>query len=78
MTTDLDYNDFVESNLNGTIDMYGHSRSDDIELDYYKCLKTNDDHEYDWCKLVTKDWDELQISVSFHTILAVFIVPLDL
>ena len=47
ITMDLDYNDFVESNLNGTIDIYGHSRTDGIELDYYKCLKTNDDHEYD-------------------------------
>ena len=65
ITKDRKYRDFVEKNLNGSIDIYGHSRNDGIELDYYKCLTTTEDMQYDWCALVTKDWDELQEFVSY-------------
>ena len=64
ITKDRNYRDFVEKNLNTTVDIYGHSRNDGIELDYYKCIETSDDYEYDLCAIVTEYWDELQEFVS--------------
>ena len=65
ITKDRNYKDFVEKNLNATIDIFGHNRNDGIDLDYYKCVGTNDDgFKYDWCKIITHDWDELQDDVS--------------